>query len=258
MLLFSAIYKEIGNQEVGSPAFLHQLTKYLPLAVAGLAYNLGIWIDKFLFWWMDPAADHISGMLYAAPVYDRVVYFSFLTIVPGMAVFLLKLETDFASANKAFFQHVLRKGTLEQIAQKKKEMILALQDGFSLLMKIQGTFTVVLILSADKVLGYLGLGAVQSGIFQISLVGTFLLVIFMSLLMVLHYLDKGKDAMVSCVTFAVVNGLVTWISIAGGERWYGIGFLAAAGVAMCMAAVQVNKHVRDLEYDTFTPQRLFN
>lgn len=258
LLLFSAIYKEIGNKEVGSPAFLHQLTKYLPLAVAGFAYNLGIWIDKFLFWWMDPAADHISGMLYAAPVYDRVVYFSFLTIVPGMAVFLLKLETEFGSANEAFFQHVLRKGTLEQIVQKKKEMVLALQDGFSLLLKIQGTFTVVLILSADKVLGYLGLGAVQSGIFQISLVGTFLLVIFMSLLMVLHYLDKGKDAMVSCVTFAVVNGLVTWISIAGGERWYGIGFLAAAGVAMCMAAVQVNKHVRDLEYDTFTPQRLFN
>jgi len=257
LLLFSSIYKEVGNKEVGTPDFLRQISRYWPLAVCGLAYNLGIWIDKFLFWWAADDAEQVSGILYAAPVYDRVVYFSFLTIVPGMAVFLLRLETDFARANETFFQHVLRKGTLEQIAEKKHEMIVALQDGFGLLLKVQGMFTAVLILSADKVLRFLGLGAVQAGIFQVALLGTFLLVIFMSLLMVLHYLDKGRDAMVCCLVFLCVNGLVTWISILAGERWYGVGFMIAACVAMLMAAFWVNHHVRNLEYDTFTPQPLY-
>ena len=171
-----------------------------------------------------------------------------------MSVFLLKLETDFSIANEAFFQHVLRKGTLEQIAEKKQAMINALQEGLKLLLKVQGMFTIVLILAADKVLRFLGLGAVQSGIFQIALLGSFLLVIFMSLLMVLHYLDKGLDAMVCCVLFAVTNGLVTWISILAGERWYGVGFLIAACVSMILTAILVNHHVRNLEYDTFTPQ----
>ncbi|MGB0579787.1 MAG: exopolysaccharide Pel transporter PelG [Limisphaerales bacterium] len=257
LLLFSAIYRQVGNKEVGTPDFLKQLRKYWPLAICGLAYNLGIWIDKFLFWWVDLSAVQVSGILYAAPVYDRVVYFSFLTIVPGMAVFLLKLETDFSVANEAFFQHVLRKGTLEQIAEKKQEMIYALQEGLKLLLKVQGMFTAVLILSADKVLYFLGMGAVQTSIFQIALLGTLLLVIFMSLLMILHYLDKGRDAMICCVTFALSNGLITWISMLAGERWYGVGFMIAACISMIMAAVLVNHHVRNLEYDTFTPQPLY-
>ncbi len=258
LMLFSSIYKEVGNKEVGTPDFLGQLKKYWPLALCGFAYNFGIWIDKFLFWWLDDKAVQVSGILYAAPVYDRVVYFSFLTIVPGMSVFLLKLETEFSAANESFFQHVLRKGTLDQVAEKKKAMIDTLQDGFKLLFKVQGMFTVVLILCAENVLHFLGLGAVQTGIFQIALLGTFLLVIFMSLLMVLHYLDKGWDAMICCVTFAGVNGLITWFSILAGERWYGIGFLIAACVAMLIAAALVNHHVRNLEYDTFTPQPLYN
>ena len=257
LLLFSAIYKEVGNKEIGTPHFLREICKYWPLAICGFAYNLGIWVDKFLFWWLDPGAVQVSGMLYAAPVYDRVVYFSFLTIVPGMAVFLLKLETDFSIANEAFFQHVLRKATLEQIADKKKDMITALQDGFGLLMKVQGMFTVVLILSAEKVLHFLGLSAVQTGIFQISLIGTFLLVIFMSLLMVLHYLDKGVDAMICTSTFAIINALITGFSIYAGERWYGVGFTVAAGIGMVLTALFVNHHVRNLEYDTFTPQPLY-
>jgi polysaccharide biosynthesis protein PelG len=257
LLLFSAIYKEVGNKEVGTPDFLKQIRKYWPLAICGFAYNLGIWIDKFFFWWLDDGAVQISGFLHAAPVYDRVVYFSFLTIVPGMAVFLLKLETDFARANETFFQHVLRKATLEQIAEKKAAMIVALQDGFGLLLKVQGMFTAVLILSAENVLRFLGLGAVQAGIFQIALLGSFLLVIFMSLLMVLHYLDKGVDAMICCLVFLVTNGLITWVSILAGERWYGVGFMIAACVAMVLTALLVNHHVRNLEFDTFTPQPLY-
>jgi uncharacterized membrane protein len=242
---------------VGDAAFLRCFRRYWQLAVCGLCYNLGIWIDKFLFWWLDPMSEKIAGLLHSAPVYDRVVYFAFLTIVPGMAVFLLKLETDFAVANDHFFQHVLKKGTLAQVGERKQAMIAALQEGFSLLLKVQGLFTIVLILGAEKILPIIGLGAVQAGIFQIALIGTFLLVIFMSLLMVLHYLDKRRDAMIACAVFAGTNLLVTWGSILAGERWFGIGFLVAAALGTVLAGFWVNQHVRHLEFDTFTPQPLY-
>ena len=257
LLLFRAIYKEVGNREVGDPEFLRCFRKYWQLALCGLFYNLGIWIDKFLFWWLDPSSEQIAGLLHSAPVYDRVVYFAFLTIVPGMAVFLLKLETDFAVANDLFFQHVLKKGTLAQVTERKQGMITALQEGFSLLLKVQGLFTIVLILGAERILPVIGLGAVQAGIFQIALIGTFLLVIFMSLLMVLHYLDKRRDAMIACAVFAGTNLVVTWGSIVAGERWFGIGFLVAAGLGTVLAGFWVNQHVRNLEYATFTPQPLY-
>ena len=79
----------------------------------------------------------------------------------------------------------------------------------------------------------------------------------MSLLMVLHYLDKGVDAMICTSAFAIINALITGFSIYAGERWYGVGFTIAAGVGMVMTALFVNYHVRNLEYDTFTPQPLY-
>lgn len=257
LLLFRAIYKEVGNRAIGDPDFLRCFRKYWQLALCGLCYNLGIWIDKFLFWWLDPAAEQVAGLLHSAPVYDRVVYFAFLTIVPGMAVFLLKLETEFADANHQFFQHVLKKGTLAQVTERKQAMITALQDGFGLLLKVQGLFTVVLILGAERILPIIGLGAVQAGIFQIALLGTFLLVVFMSLLMVLHYLDKRRDAMIACAVFAATNLIVTYGSIMAGERWFGVGFLLAAGLGNVLAGFWVNQHMRNLEYDAFTPEPLY-
>ncbi len=257
LLLCAAIFQETGGHTLDGSELLGSFNQYQDLALAGLFYNLGIWIDKFLFWWIDPAADHVAGILRAAPVYDRVVYFSFLTIVPGMAVFLLKLETEFSIANENFFDHVLKKGTLAQIIVAKNAMVSALRDGLGLLLKVQGLFTALLILGAERTLQLLGLGAVQAGIFRIALLGTFMLVMFLGLLMVLHYLDKRRDAMWCCAVFAAVNGLFTALSILAGERWFGYGFLFAAAAGMVMAALFVNHHLHNLERDTFTQQSVY-
>ncbi len=257
VLLCASIYQEIGNHEMGRLDFLDYFRQYKDLAACGFFYNAGIWIDKFLFWWFDPGAEQVSGILYTSPIYDRVVYFSFLTIVPGMAVFLLKLETEFSIANEKFYTHVLKKGTLQQIKEHKREMVRALGEGFGLLFKVQGLCSALIMLSAGRILNFLGLSAVQAGVFQIAVLATFLLLIFMSLLMILHYLDKRRDAMWCTIVFTVVNATVTAWSIVAGERWYGFGFMVASAVGVVLAATWVNKHLRDLEFFTFTSQPLY-
>lgn len=257
LILCGAIFKELGSFEVGQADFLVCFRKYWDLALGGLFYNLGIWIDKFLYWWVDPAAEPVAGILHTAPIYDRVVYFSFLAIVPGMAVFLLKLETQFALKNESFYQHVLKKGTLRQIVRLKEEMIESLRDGFALLLKVQGLCTAALVLGADRILGLLGLGAVQAGVFQISLLGGFLLVVFLATLTVLYYLDKRRDALWCVVVFTLLNGAVTGMTIVAGERWYGLGFLVAAAVGLFVAALRVNHHLQNLDYDVFTSQPVY-
>ena len=206
----------------------------------------------------DPQADVVAGVLHASPVFDRVVYFSFLTILPGMAVFLLKLETEFATKNQLFCQHVLKKGTLRQIQQIKQDMIESLRDGFALLVKVQGFFTAFLIVSSDEIMKRLHLGAVQTGVLQVSLVGLFLLVVFLALQTILFYLDKRLDAMLCCLVFTVINGGVTTLAISVGERLYGVGFLIAAATTVIMAALMVNHHLKDLEYDTFAMQPIYS
>jgi uncharacterized membrane protein len=177
--------------------------------------------------------------------------------VPGMAVFLLKLETEFAVKNEAFYQLVLKKGTLGQIQTAKEEMVQALREGFTLLLKVQGLFTGLLILGAGKILTFLNLGAVQTGVFQISLLGVFLLVVFLALQTILYYLDKRRDAMWCCILLTGTNALVTTLSIIAGERWYGFGFLIATGAAVYLSTLRVNYHLQRLDYDTFTSQPIY-
>lgn len=257
-ILASVIYKELGLSDAKAGPLLGSFVKYWDLALAGLFYNLGVWMDKFLYWWVDPKADVVAGILRASPVFDRVVYFSFLTILPGMAVFLLKLETEFATQNLQFCQHVLKKGTLNQIRTIKHQMVDSLREGIFLLVKVQGLFTGLLILGADRVMRILELGAVQSGVLQISLIGLFLLVIFLALQTILFYLDKRFDAMLCCILFTAINGSVTALCLPMGEKLYGVGFLAAAASAVITASFMVNHHLKDLEYDTFAMQPVYS
>lgn len=257
IFLLGTIFFELGSFDIAGFEFLSAYRKYWDLALGGFFYNLGIWIDKFLFWWTDIGSEQIAGVLYASPVFDKVVYFSFITVIPGMTVFLLKLETEFAQKNQNFFQHVLKKGTLNQIHELKNEMVEALRSGFLLLLKVQGLFTILLILSTDRLLELLNLTSVQAGVFQIVLLGVFLLVVFLALLTILYYLDKRRDAMWCSLVFMLTNALVTSITIAGGQRWFGFGFFVASGVALVIAAVRVNKHLDNLVYDTFTSQPIY-
>lgn len=257
VLLFRSVYLEVGAKGLDGESLGPYFTKYWDLALGGLLYNLGIWGDKFLFWWVDPGAEHVGGILYAAPVYDKVVYFSLLTIVPGMAVFLLKLETEFAAQSQLFIQHVLKKGTLSQILAYQQAMILSLRESFTLLLKVQGLCTGLVLLCTHQILPMLGLGAIQAGVFQVSLLGVFLLVIMLSLMTVLYYLDKRRDAMYAAGIFAGLNIVGTLLTIQAGEQWHGFGFLIAIAVAVGYSMIRVNRHLTNLDYDTFTSQPLY-
>ena len=257
LVLCRSIYMELGNLEMKKIHFGDYFIKYWDLALGGLLYNLGIWIDKYLYWWLDPGGEQISGILYSSTVYDRVVWFSFLTVAPGMAVFLLKLETEFSSKNQSFIQHILKKATLSQILQIKEEIIDSLRDSLGLLIKVQGACTLLLLVSEEQLLKLIHLNAVQRGVFPISLIGVFLLVIFLALLTVLYYLDKRRESLICCAVFAGVNAIATTISIYAGGQWYGAGFLCAAAAATCVSGMYVNRLLSTLDYDTFTSQSLY-
>src|SRR5256885_16289915 len=53
----------------------------------GVLYNLGIWIDKFMFWYYPPTSQQIIGGLRASPIFDLPGFLSYLSIIPGMAGF---------------------------------------------------------------------------------------------------------------------------------------------------------------------------
>ncbi len=257
LAMVRVIYREYGTNAAPSFAFLDYFKQHRDLAWCGLIYNLGIWLDKPLHWWLSPHGYQVAGALWASPLYDQAVFLSFLSVAPGMAVFLLTLETTFAERYGEFFRLVVEKGTFREIMQTKAEMIDAIRDGLTRLLKFQGGFTLALVLCADHLLAALGLGAVQTLVFQVTLIGVCLLVLFLAQLTVLFYLSRIREALICCSIFALVNFVVTLAGLMADERWYGLGFTAAAAVGAVAAGAFSNRALQRLEYETFTSQPIY-
>lgn len=230
--------------------FLRYFKLHPALVTCGLFYNLGLWVDKFIYWFLSPQNMQVGSIFYSCPLYDVAVYLSFISIAPGMAVFLMKLETDFAEKMMQFTDCIFNHATYEEMSRLNEEIKVSIREGIGLLIKVQAVVTGVLLVSADRVLKLLNFGAVQTGIFQLALVGVFVLVIFLSLLTVLFYLDRIKDAAICCVFFFVANTTFTYINIQGGEQWYGSGFALSAALTLVPAMYFVNIHLDRLLYRT--------
>ena len=204
-----------------------------------------------MFWWMSDQKKQIAGLLYAAPQYDTAVYLSFLSIVPGMAVFFLRLETDFADKYEGFFKAIEERGSLADIRAARQAVIDSLKSGILHLFKIQGIFTAFIVAFARPIAEAAGIGSIQTGIFQVTLFGAFLLVCFLSMLTVLFYFDDQKGALIASVVFAAANAGLAIPTIMAKEAWYGYGFVVSAGIALLIVTWRVNHRVSRMEEMVF-------
>lgn len=253
--LLLLLSRELGGaRELACWDFLGAFRRFPALAVCGFFYNFGIWIDKILFWWMSETAVQVSGALRAAPVYDVAVYLSLLSIVPGFTVFFLAVETEFAEAFQDFFRTLNGRGTLANIENARVRMVVTLRRGFQTLLGVQGAVTFVLLLSAGPLGKALGIGALQLGIFQVTLLGAMLLILFLSMLTVLFYLDDRRGAMGAALVFGLGNALLSLATLLGNEAWYGFGFVVAAGAATYVAAIRVNRGMERFVRTVFVPE----
>src|SRR5256885_2912760 len=80
-----------------------------------------IWL--FFFQAEDGIRDYkVTGVQTCAlPIY-LPVFLSYLSIIPGMAVFLVRIETDFVEYYDKFFDAVRGGGSLEYIESMRNEM----------------------------------------------------------------------------------------------------------------------------------------
>lgn len=254
ILLAASVYAEFGRGQGSMFAFLRSFIRFPELMLCGLFYNLAMWIDKFLFWWFSESNIQIAGSLHAAPDYDLAIYLSLLSIVPGMAVFFLQVETTFAERYHEFFDAVQDGGTFRELRSAKLAIVSSLRDGFSRLIKIQGLTTIILVVFADRLAGWFQIGFVQTGIFRITLFGALLLVVFLSMLTVLFYFDDRRGALLCSFVFLAANAGLSVLTLYQDEAWYGFGFVVAAGLGLFIAALRVNQRIDQLEYRTFCAQ----
>lgn len=255
-LLFRAISDEIGSSEIYNFEFLRYFRIHPTLAFCGLFYNLGLWIDKIIYWAFSPASVHIGGIYHVCPVYDIAVYLSFVSIAPGMAVFLIKFEADFALAMESLTRHIVRGSPIRYLEEHNRQLLVASREGLAMQLKIQLMITLLLVIAAPEISEIMGISSLQRGVFEITLLGVVTIVVFLSLLTILFYIERLKMALLCCVLFATINGILSYINILQGEAWYGTGLAAAGLITTLIAVIVVNRMLRNLIYRLFTQRPL--
>lgn len=250
MFLFD-ILREYPARQLVAFDFFKRKQVYVSLLLTGLCYNLGIWIDKIIFWFNSSTSSHVIGPLRASMLYDLPIFLAYLAIIPGMAVFLVRIETDFAEWYDRVFSAIRGGETLQHIGQLKQQMILSVRQGLLEICKVQGLTVVLLFLIAPKLLAWLGISAFYLPLFYVDLIGVSIQVVFMALLNVFFYLDKRTIVLELCVIFVLLNAMLTVISQQLGPSFFGYGFTLSVLACVLLGLVRLSSSLEDLEYETF-------
>lgn len=235
--------------------FLQRRLIFPSLIAIGFFYNLGIWVDKILFWLNPGTSEAMVGPLRTSLIYDLPIFLAYLSIIPGMAVFLLRIETDFAEAYEGFFDAVRGNATLQEIELLGNRMVSAVREGLFQIVRVQGATILILYLLGPTIIGWLGISDQYVHLYYINLVGVGAQVLMLAVLNVLFYLDKLRDALLLTSTMLVSNAVFTWITLQLGPQYYGYGF----GVSMTLTAffgiILLSREMDNIEFKTFMRSR---
>ncbi|MDF1883905.1 exopolysaccharide Pel transporter PelG [Sulfurimonas sp. SAG-AH-194-C21] len=227
---------------------------YWTLGIAGLMYNLGAWVDKFIFWYHPSTGHTVIGKLNASIVYDMPIFLAYLSILPGMAIFFYRLESDFAEKYDLYYDAVRSGGTLSTIIGYKNDMIDVIRHSIHEILMIQGIIDIILFLTAPAVFDILHIPQLYLGLLYILTIGAMLQIAFMSVLAILYYLDRKHVAMWLCVLFFVANTGLTLISIELGPAYFGYGYTVSLLIVFIASLAVIRNEMDRLDYETFMLQ----
>lgn len=252
-MLMVKILIEFEPNRIWDPELIRYFKKYHNLVWIGLFINLGIWIDKFIFW-LAPDARSIRLGFLTHDLYESSVFYAYITVIPTLALFLIKIETRFYKHYQLYFQHIMQKKSFKTITEEKRKMAAILRQSIRDIFIVQGIITSVCIIYAPQLATFAKLGALQIPSFRVGLAGAFLHVLFSITVIILFYFDLRKDVLIASALFLGLNILFTITSIHLGIQFYAYGYTYAALIALIVAFSMLQYRLEDLEYITFSNQ----
>jgi uncharacterized membrane protein len=252
--MFFQIYRSYPSTHFVSFALFDRSKTYNSLIWSGFLFNLGLWVDKYMFWFNPDTGQQVIGPLHASVIYDFPIFLAYLAIIPGMAVFLVRIETDFAEYYDRFFTAVREGATLEYIERMRNEMVLAVRKGLFDIAKIQAIFTLLTFVLAPAFLAWLGISLLYLPLLYVDVLSAGLQVMLLGLINVMFYLDERVTVLWLMILFVVSNIVFTLISFYLGVAFFGYGIAVSLMITLVLGLLILNRKLERLEFDTFMMQ----
>jgi uncharacterized membrane protein len=237
--------------------FISYFDKYPALFFIGLFYAVGIYAHNFVFWGSHLRVVLRDTFVYC-PYYDVPSFYAMLTIITGMVIFVVAVETSFYDRYKDYYSAVLGAGTLDEINRFKNEMHLVLTQEIAFAMALQLVLSLLFLIAGIVLLPNIGFSAVLLDIFKILTLGSYGCVFMFILVLVLLYFDDRKGALSVTALFLVSNLLFTGITLFLGESFYGFGFFICTMMSLGAGLIRLLWYIKRINYYTFCTQPLYH
>jgi len=253
--LVGAILREFGYWEARDHNWLTVFRQHPRLALIGFLYNLGIWIDKIIFW-ISPQGEWLDPRLRYSPIYDTPMFIAYMTIIPALIHFFLLIETDFFFKYKDYFDAIQEQEGMSVLERRRLAIVDSLRFSLTRVLTIQGMITVTALVCAPVIIGFFRLDPLHLSVLRIGIFSAFIQSGLLICVNILFYFDHQREALRVIATFALLNGLLTDLSLRMGLFLFGYGFGLASLVGLGMALYYLNERLRLLHFWTFSRQAM--
>jgi len=234
-----------GNIWIEFKPLLQYFSKYKYLFLAGFFYSAGIWIDKITLWILIGSSVKGTYLQLFEP-YDITVYFTNLTIIPGLVYFMVFSETDFYSTLRKFLL-IIEKSTLSRIREEKYKLIRTMNRSIYEQSFFQGVISLGLIIMAPVINSSLLSNLSDSVTLRIVLAAVFFHLFFLTVITFLFYVEMYREAFFSTLLFFIMNISLTIILAYVQFPYYGAGYLAASFCASLLSFFFLKSGVKNLD-----------
>ena len=251
------LHRYFPSKNLDSFTFMKWLDSFFYLALSGLFMNIGMFAHLVIMWFSKIGVQ-VHGLFYGAPWHDVPALLAFMTALMTTVNFVVSVEVNFYPKYRNHYSLYNDKGTISDIKQSEKEMLLTLKTEIFYTSLKQLLFSAVCIAVGGYLLDMLPLGfnEIMRGYFRTLCVGYGLYAIGNMLMLILLYFTDYKGAMLVTSVFAVTSVVFTVISLFFPIEYYGFGFLLSAMVFTIVTVIRLDYFTKRLPYYILAVQPL--
>ena len=255
---FIVLYKYFPEGRGSSMNFLRWFDEYPRLTFIGFFLTLGLF-GHLVIMWSSRIGVRIQGLFYGAPGYDIPALFAFFSILITTVNFVTSVEVRFYPCYRDYFSLFNDKGSLEDIEDTEKNMIMILREELIYLSQKQLFVTVLFIIIGSLLLPYANIGFNRDilGTFRVLCVGYAFYAIANSMMLIELYFADNKIALWGAFSFMLFSNILTYIFKDQMSAYYGFGFLIGSAVFFLIALTRLSAYIKKIKYNVLSCQPVF-
>ncbi|MCY0149394.1 exopolysaccharide Pel transporter PelG [Hoeflea sp. G2-23] len=240
---------------VSSTAYLRhrKSTKSGALALLGVAAAIGaagLWVDRWVIWTSKFGTKTVEGLPNSA-LYDTPLFWAQLMLIPGLAAFLVHLETGLVRNLRQFVASILSHATLAEIDQLGETLAEQVHRRLGIIFRAETVLCLAVAICAPLFAEQLGMTYRQISVYRIALAGVACHFVFIACSGIVLMIDRRLEFAILQGIFLVANGVSAAAVVLFGERFLGTNYLVAASISALIAWWAMQRALTDVTYHTF-------